>query len=147
MGRDQVVPFAGTWIETVSPRGSPAACPVVPFAGTWIETEKVYMPRSASRSFPSRERGLKLPSCSLTVTEVMSFPSRERGLKHELFCISCNVIVVVPFAGTWIETVNVTYLVQLNNMSFPSRERGLKPLIVIDSVPSLQRRSLRGNVD
>ena len=37
----------------------------------------------------------------------MSFPTRERGLKHALSCLAYHPIVVVPYAGTWIETNTV----------------------------------------
>ena len=33
-----VVPYAGTWIETVNDLGAKAKAAVVPYAGTWIET-------------------------------------------------------------------------------------------------------------
>ena len=35
-----VVPYAGTWIETLSPTKSEKCLFVVPYAGTWIETSK-----------------------------------------------------------------------------------------------------------
>ena len=76
-----VVPFAGTWIETLCSaylglhflsfpsreRGLKLRIQnqtlrtiiVVPFAGTWIETLNIMLALHPFRSFPSRERGLK----------------------------------------------------------------------------------------
>ena len=34
----EVVPYAGTWIETILPKKILIVCIVVPYAGTWIET-------------------------------------------------------------------------------------------------------------
>ena len=99
-------------------------------------------------SFPTRERGLKrlgkifLPDCG------RSFPTRERGLKLYLKYRDRCVTIVVPYAGTWIET-NVGFpivacggvvpyagtwietfvkgtLCPTATVSFPTRERGLK---------------------
>ena len=56
---------------------------VVPFAGTWIETAEYACGGVFTMSFPSRERGLK-HSSELELTRITkSFPSRERGLKPE----------------------------------------------------------------
>ena len=61
-----VVPFAGTWIETENAVSNDRLYKVVPFAGTWIETGRVVAAEVVNRSFPSRERGLKLslPDCT-----------------------------------------------------------------------------------
>ena len=59
-----VVPLAGTWIETSPQKEEQEGNNVVPLAGTWIETSfLVYSPSSSTPSFPSRERGLKLFEC------------------------------------------------------------------------------------
>ena len=55
----------------------------------------------------------------------MSFPSRERGLKFYLKLVNLNTVVVVPFAGTWIEILSLKGA-DGGKGSFPSRERGLK---------------------
>ncbi len=54
---------------------------VVPHAGTWIEIKREANYRAIRSSFPTRERGLKLP----------------------LLVGCCSVYHVVPHAGTWIE--------------------------------------------
>ena len=100
---------------------------VVPRAGTWIETLLYLYPGFLfvlsfpvrerglklsicrefdvnEESFPVRERGLKHPSCQPVPYIEKSFPVRERGLKPQPV-IRCHAApVVVPRAGTWIET-------------------------------------------
>ena len=58
-------------------------------------------------SLPSRERGLKYNGKWYNAGEEVSLPSRERGLKSILlsFFIVCGV--VAPFAGAWIEILEV----------------------------------------
>ena len=56
---------------------------VVPLAGTWIETKKGGAALFVRlMSFPLRERGLKLLYEIEIVTGMKSFPLRERGLKQ-----------------------------------------------------------------
>ena len=96
-----------------------------------------------------RERGLKLVLHPCSCNCVQSFPVRERGLKQLILCdldsahivvpragtwietqligLSVRFYIVVPRAGTWIETVKPAGSGRLNNASFPVRERGLKP--------------------
>ena len=38
--RQKVVPYIGTWIETLFRIGKLSQVPVVPYIGTWIETRK-----------------------------------------------------------------------------------------------------------
>ena len=76
-----VVPHAGTWIEIVPITISSVLLAVVPHAGTWIEILADAIRPAFKRSFPTRERGLKLLSLDL-----ISF-----------------AFSVVPHAGTWIE--------------------------------------------
>ena len=55
---------------------------VVPLAGTWIETCIPAHPRgSYPSSFPLRERGLKREESGCGYFGLRSFPLRERGLK------------------------------------------------------------------
>ena len=54
-----------------------------------------------------------------------SFPVRERGLKLSIFTLLLTLLVVVPRAGTWIETTVFT-ISFFSFLSFPVRERGLK---------------------
>ena len=100
-----VVPLAGTWIETCQIRYFVQSDLVVPLAGTWIETRKycVIEPESG-KSFPLRERGLKPFIDCYSVTHNLSFPLRERGLKHMMHSGRLGIFLVVPLAGTWIET-------------------------------------------
>ena len=53
--------------------------------------------------------------------------------------------MVVPLAGTWIETKE-EYKEHKKSVSFPSRERGLKQILLCRHASDL-RRSPRGNVD
>ena len=79
---------------------------VVPRAGTWIET----LISEAGEilllgSFPVRERGLK-PKTEAGIRDVIrSFPVRERGLKRKNVKSDKELVLVVPRAGTWIETL------------------------------------------
>ena len=57
--------------------------------------------------------------------EQKSFPLRERGLKPESTDKLGITVLVVPLAGTWIETCRRS-LIAGREMSFPLRERGLK---------------------
>ena len=77
-----VVPLAGTWIETIDYLADDDNTDVVPLAGTWIETAVREPEESCGTSFPLRERGLK-PSTIIFL-----------GALYR----------VVPLAGTWIET-------------------------------------------
>ena len=76
-----VVPHAGTWIEIYAETPRHAMSSVVPHAGTWIEMSAYPKFRHALRSFPTRERGLKLQMSESKTKET----------------------AVVPHAGTWIE--------------------------------------------
>ena len=81
-------------------------CQVVPRAGTWIETGKIYGNRPFLSSFPVRERGLKLAFLSTHNQSALSFPVWERGLKPLDDYVEPLPITVVPRVGTWIETVS-----------------------------------------
>ena len=61
----------------------------------------------AQRSFPVRERGLKLSHATCQDDWSWSFPVRERGLKPLREWTYCQHELVVPRAGTWIETQSV----------------------------------------
>ena len=77
---------------------------VVPRAGTWIETNRKDRKWKALRSFPVRERGLKLDEYAEEISRYRSFPVRERGLKLGCRRRRRRLLFVVPRAGTWIET-------------------------------------------
>ena len=59
-------------------------------------------------SFPTRERGLKLPILFNAALNNLSFPTRERGLKHCSHTRNKPGLYVVPYAGTWIETFKIS---------------------------------------
>ena len=54
---------------------------VVPLAGTWIETKILTVSPLCGESFPLRERGLKQDVPAAIPRLLPSFPLRERGLK------------------------------------------------------------------
>ena len=56
-----VVPHAGTWIEIFYQLYTLDQISVVPHAGTWIEIVIWLDDVGFATSFPTRERGLKLP--------------------------------------------------------------------------------------
>ena len=76
---------------------------VAPFTGAWIEMFMSYSRRSAVRSLPSRERGLKFSSLDPSPESLSSLPSRERGLKFADEGLVGRSFDVAPFTGAWIE--------------------------------------------
>ena len=78
---NNVVPRAGTWIETTVSELCGEPDDVVPRAGTWIETPCWSCRNPTIESFPVRERGLKPSLLCLSFFFSLSFPVRERGLK------------------------------------------------------------------
>ena len=99
-----VVPHAGTWIEMSTYPHVISYFSVVPHAGTWIEIMMLTFDAEELKSFPTRERGLKLTASLRLRWTYLSFPTRERGLKfHSASGRSAYIHMVVPHAGTWIE--------------------------------------------
>ena len=102
---------------------------VTPFAGVWIEIDVTEIPRPDNASLPSRECGLKCaahhPSSAWTCHSLRgsvdwnswrksqgskktpSLPSRECGLKFLLLCYIISNFCVTPFAGVWIEIIEL----------------------------------------
>ena len=79
---------------------------VVPRAGTWIETlGDIYRGADSDASFPVRERGLKPHTAHNCISMPLSFPVRERGLKLTTINSFLFPFDVVPRAGTRIETI------------------------------------------
>ena len=58
-------------------------------------------------SLPSRERGLKYLHKYATASITVSLPSRERGLKFAISFSDIDAQLVAPFAGAWIEILNM----------------------------------------
>ena len=57
----EVVPLAGTWIETPRIRYAPAQLSVVPLAGTWIET--AFLPYNGIASIVVPLAGTWIETC------------------------------------------------------------------------------------
>ena len=140
-----VVPLAGTWIETAVPELCHERISSFPSRERGLKPTMLVSDPATAMSFPSRERGLKLPSVTSPCIILLSFPSRERGLKLWQAIQYPALILVVPLAGTWIETFDDAKDTQIIT-SFPSRERGLKHKRPGD-FDQRPRRSPRGNVD
>ena len=68
--------------------------------------------RITLKSLPSRERGLKRPGDKVKYIPVESLPSRERGLKQTWNFTVSVLDSVAPFAGAWIETVWLLWLMK-----------------------------------
>ena len=81
MARSRVAPFTGAWIEIMSSIAGDHGIFVAPFTGAWIEICVGGSRRTAWRSLPSRERGLKYWQACYLLPTALSLPSRERGLK------------------------------------------------------------------
>ena len=119
------------------------------------------------RSFPSRERGLKLLVPGSHTEMYIVVPLAGTWIETIKQNMSSSRAEVVPLAGTWIETIEnngTIYAVKVVPLagtwietslsprkhhvftSFPSRERGLK-LLCTFSIHRNKCRSPRGNVD
>ena len=70
-----------------------------------LKQEFYRKPEAKEESFPVRERGLKPLYCEEILPNDTSFPVRERGLKHLSHTFLYKSCLVVPRAGTWIETL------------------------------------------
>ena len=145
-GQHFVAPFAGAWIEMLSPSIVSSIDMSLPSRERGLKSCQFSMSLNLRESLPSRERGLKFIMPVLFFeTEILSLPSRERGLKSSFAAISTPSLDVAPFAGAWIE-ISMTQAEKAMLRSLPSRERGLKSSFAAISTPSLGR-SLRGSVD
>ena len=104
---DTVVPHAGTWIEISVGADNLEIAPVVPHAGTWIEISlSLISDKLIPRSFPTRERGLKLVPSAFSHAAVSVVP--HAGTWIEIIAgeeVPVPAPEVVPHAGTWIEIV------------------------------------------
>ena len=122
--RQEVVPRAGTWIETESTYNIDLFSAVVPRAGTWIETRKLPCWMTQTRVVPRAGTWIETyAEVTLNTSTIPSFPVRERGLK-----------LLLPAPGSY------------QPESFPVRERGLKQRDVRPD-DARRRRSPCGNVD
>ena len=66
-----------------------------------------YATASITVSLPSRERGLKFYCAIALWVDIQSLPSRERGLKFAISFSDIDAQLVAPFAGAWIEILNM----------------------------------------
>ena len=120
----RVVPRAGTWLETCLVLTSTILSVVVPRAGAGRETNEVERYKEHIRSFPVRERGLKL-----------LFRKRIPDLT-----------VVVPRAGTWIE-IRQPPAHPSNTGVVPRVGTWIEICTDLSPIGSLSGRSPCGNVD
>ena len=123
----KVVPYIGTWIETnpvslsdtqatsyliqvrglklLEPVDAKSAPLVVPYIGTWIETIVAGEDDPEKWSYLIQVRGLKLETDKTLGANAMSYLIQVRGLKLDSDNSSVISLQVVPYIGTWIETV------------------------------------------
>ena len=78
---------------------------VVPYIGTWIETNPVSLSDTQATSYLIQVRGLKLETDKTLGANAMSYLIQVRGLKLDSDNSSVISLQVVPYIGTWIETV------------------------------------------
>ncbi len=97
---------------------------VAPFAGAWIEMYLAYVERSAPKSLPSRERGLKFEEDSEGNVTRKVAPFAGAWIEMAIAAKLIEDGRVAPFTGAWIE------------IAYPAADR----------VPC-RRRSLHGSVD
>ena len=100
---NMVVPHAGTWIEINSQYISVRKILVVPHAGTWIEITELITGADVSKSFPTRERGLKYADCTPLRYPCIVVPHAGTWIEIGQTTTNTNIGQVVPHAGTWIE--------------------------------------------
>ena len=123
---ENVAPYTGAWIETVSSVTRIWPTMVAPYTGAWIETATNIWRLLPTPSHPIRVRGLKLcfrslARCGLGRTlygcvdwnqllcysksyATLSHPIRVRGLKPLIITTCPREISVAPYTGAWIET-------------------------------------------
>ena len=70
-----------------------------------MKSNKKRATRTATRSLPSWERGLKSYFISINRPQYASLPSWERGLKFKAEGVRDATNIVAPFVGAWIEMV------------------------------------------
>ena len=104
-----VVPYIGTWIETNIWKKAKLEDIVVPYIGTWIETRKYRYGSIAVLSYLIQVRGLKPTLVRASVIMQKSYLIQVRGLKPVLPCNELSRLGVVPYIGTWIETAVLFY--------------------------------------
>ena len=78
---------------------------VVPYIGTWIETIVAGEDDPEKWSYLIQVRGLKLETDKTLGANAMSYLIQVRGLKLDSDNSSVISLQVVPYIGTWIETV------------------------------------------
>ena len=76
---------------------------VVPHAGTWIEIPLEQKSMYTVKSFPTRERGLKLHKRYVKRTHPVVVPHAGTWIEINIENDNRNLTDVVPHAGTWIE--------------------------------------------
>ena len=104
-------------------------------------------PHKVQLSLPSRERGLKRTGDNERVFRRWSLPSRERGLKPEDMEQSLKIVLVAPFAGAWIETLNIIPPGTLVAFVAPFAGAWIETDVRWKGKYYRYRRSLRGSVD
>ena len=103
----------------------PSSVVVVPFTGAWIEISADGDGRYDHLSFPSRERGLKLPIYSSHAVKLGVAPFTGAWIEITATWRLGTAMRVVPFTGAWIE-ISRSGRCRRRRRSLPSRERGLK---------------------
>ncbi len=105
-----VVPYAGTWIETVRHKLEAETGNVVPYAGTWIETIIILQYQTHLKgSCPTRARGLKPRWKKNPCGNLPVVPYAGTWIETRLYGHLDTSLDVVPYAGTWIETSNTRF--------------------------------------
>ena len=160
-----VVPYIGTWIETgliriellggtksylIQVRGlkhkiiniKRGHLTVVPYIGTWIETKSLTLNSLRVRSYLIQVRGLKHFCLDREHHRHKSYLIQVRGLKQNQLYTRCRPHQVVPYIGTWIETIAVG-VAMIGLASYLIQVRGLKLLLVIMLIPFLSRTLYR----
>ena len=77
-----VVPYRGTWVETLSALERALYLCVVPYRGTWVETDKFDEADALAESYLIEVRGLKPILNKAILFEKASYLIEVRGLKQ-----------------------------------------------------------------
>ena len=124
---DEVVPYIGTWIETTCepPFRTASKSYLIQVRGLkhiagyrtllyhpsyliqvrGLKRQAAEMPTGDITSYLIQVRGLKLIIKDKEITEKMSYLIQVRGLKPSFCRYSTLCFYVVPYIGTWIETI------------------------------------------
>ena len=101
----KVTPYAGVWIEIISPTCFCGIRVVTPYAGVWIEIFESLACSVFPSSLPTRECGLKLSTDRINASQKNVTPYAGVWIEISRHFLWKGVRIVTPYAGVWIEII------------------------------------------